>query len=445
MRHDGALRRLVRHNGAALILAAGLFALVYKVVFNFRLGDSDYIDHMVWALGMDWKNVLAVFTKGSERLWNIFVFIVMRLGVRNSWKAVALVTAAADTVAYFIVYKTFDRALPEKFPRWLTALVTAAVFVASAITWPGGSFYSGRGAVNTWHNPTNIMVRPFAAAVFYMTVNIYNRRRFGQHTALVIDPPADSGFSFEGGFFRQFRQPVYKTHELILYPVCLLLSTYAKPSFLQVFAPAIFVLLVIDVIRTKGMLLPFCIKLALAYVPAAFIVLKQFLWFFDGNVTVASTPAAAEAVASQSWGMAIYYIRTSFDSVGQLLGETGQYWLMTALLCAFPLFILLIAPRRGFGSVSMRLGFITVIAARLETMFLHETGSRSWHGNFSWGYYIAVWLFFTAAVGHYLTLLPEKTTAGKLARWGGTALLAWHVVSGAVYVAMILRTGYYTY
>lgn len=443
MKEDRTFRRFLRSNGAALILSAGLFVLVYQVVFNFRTGDSDYIDHMMWALGMSWRDMLAVFYNGSERLWHVLVRLLRYMGVSNSWRAVALVTAAADTAACFLVFKTFDRALPEKFPRWLAAIVTASVFVVNAVAVPGGAFYTGRGAVNTWHNPTNIMVRPFAAAVFYMTVRIYNRRRCDRHRVLLSPAEDEWPFAFEGGFFAQFRQPVYTTGELILYPVCLLLSAYAKPSFLQVFAPAILVFLLIDVIRTRGMLLPFCLKLALAYLPVAFILLRQFFNFFGGGVAVAAAASGAEA--SEASGVAIYYIQTSFSGLGELLQKTGAYWLETALLCVFPLFILLIAPKRGFKSAGMRLGFIVLVIARLETMLLHETGYRSWHGNFLWGYYIAVWLFFTAAAGQYMALLPEKTTAGKLARWGGTALLAWQAVSGAVYVAMILQTGLYTF
>lgn len=438
--------RFLRRNGAAILLTGLLFWLMYAVVFNFRLDitASDYSTHMAWAIGMSKQRIIATFYDGSERLWHICVNFVFSHITRNTWKAAALVTAAADASAYFLVFKIWDRALPEKLPRWLFAILTACVFVVSSLTFPGGNFYIGRSAVNTWHNPTNIMVRPFAAAVFYMTVNIYNRRRYNQHTALVF--PAEDGrdFAFSGGFWASFREPVYTKAELVLYPLCLLFSTYAKPSFLQFFAPAILVFCLIDVIRTKGRLFPFCLKLALAYLPAALILLIQFFGYFgDGISTGAAAAAETTTDAAASWvsgGIAVYFLRSDFSGLGEILLVTARSLFSVAYPCAFPLFILLIAPRRGMGSAVGRLAWIGTVIALVETWLLHETGARASHGNFLWGYYLATWMLWTAAIGQYAVLIQEKTLSGRLARWGGTAFLLWHLACGVCYVTRVLQT-----
>ncbi len=443
----------LRRNGAALFLTAALFALVYAVVFRFRLvtGNfttdyetaylSDYLSHAIWAMGMTPESILSSFYDGSERLWHIFVKLLFSCGVKNLWAASALVTAAADAVAYFLVYKCLESAIPEKFPRWLLALLSVAVFVVNALTLPGRPSYIGLGAVNTWHNPTNIMVRPFAAAVFFMTVRIYNRRRYGIHSSLVPGEAGGRYFAFEGSVGAQFRQPVFTKAELILYPLCLLLSTYAKPSFLQFFAPAILIFLLIDVIRTKGMLLPFCIKLALAYIPAAIILLSQFFSFF-GSAGLVSSAAVSETAEAAS-GISIYFIEPAFSNAGHFLKTLGLSLWELLYLCAFPLFVLAIDARRSLQTASFRLGLIGMLVARLEALFIHETGSRAAHGNFLWGYYLAVWVFWCGAIGCYIRLLPEKSTAGKLARWGGSALLLWHLTAGIVYIIRILQTGLY--
>lgn len=433
-----------RRNGLALLLTGGLFALVYAVVFNFRSGDSDYIDHLIWAIGMSPDAVLASFYNGSERLWHICVKLLFPGLTNNMWAAAATVTATADCAAYFLVYKSLESAVSEKFPRWLLALLTVSVFIVNALTLPGQSFYTGKGAVNTWHNPTNIMVRPFAAAIFYMTVRIYNRRRYGCHKALV--PPTENGrsFPFQGSFFSQFRQPVYTTAELILYPLCLLFSAYAKPSFLQFFAPAILVFLLIDVIRTRGMLLPFCIKLALAYLPAGYILLSQFFSFF-GSAGIATGAAVQAAAESSSAGVALYFIQSSYSSFGDFLSAFGGVLGEFLLLCAFPLFVLLTDARRAFGSTNTRLGITCVGIGWLESLLLHETGSRAAHGNFLWGYYVSVWTLWCSAVGHFVLLLaePEKTLRKKLCCWGGAVLLLWHLSGGIAYLVKILQTGQY--
>ena len=441
MPEEHTFSSFLRRNGLAILLTAGLFALVYAVVFNYRLSmSSDYTLHAVWAIAMTPDKMLSCFYDGSEHLWHLCVKLLFTYVVPNMWAAAAIVTAAADAIAYFLVYKCLETALPEKFPRWLLAILTAAVFVVNALTLPGFDFYISRGAINTWHNPTNIMVRPFAAAVFFMTVRIYNRRRYGRHAALI--PLAEGGtrFSFHGSFGAQFRQPVYTKAELILYPLCLLFSAYAKPSFLQFFAPAILIFLLIDVIRTKGLLLPFCIKLALAYIPAAVIILSQFFTFFGdaGIVTASSTASTAETVTGS--GVAIYFIRSSFSGPGDFFASLWDAIVETLYLCAFPVFILLVAPRSAMGSTGYRLGFIGMLVARMEALCLHETGSRASHGNFLWGYYLSTWVLWCAALGLYAQLAGEKTTAGKLTRWGGTALLLWHLICGICYVIAVLQT-----
>ena len=441
MPEEHTFSSFLRRNGLAILLTAGLFALVYAVVFNYRLSmSSDYTLHAVWAIAMTPDKMLSCFYDGSEHLWHLCVKLLFTYVVPNMWAAAAIVTAAADAIAYFLVYKCLETALPEKFPRWLLAILTAAVFVVNALTLPGFDFYISRGAINTWHNPTNIMVRPFAAAVFFMTVRIYNRRRYGRHAALI--PLAEGGtrFSFHGSFGAQFRQPVYTKAELILYPLCLLFSAYAKPSFLQFFAPAILIFLVIDVIRTKGQLLPFCIKLALAYIPAAVIILSQFFTFFGdaGIVTASSTASAAETVTGS--GVAIYFMRSSFSGPGDFLASLWDAVVETLYLCAFPVFMLLVAPRNTMGNTGYRLGFIGMLVARMEALCLHETGSRASHGNFLWGYYLSTWVLWCAALGLYAQLAGEKTSAGKLTRWGGTALLLWHLICGVFYVIAVLQT-----
>ncbi len=443
---DAALA-FFRRNGMALLLCAGLFTLVYQVTFCFRgNGDSDYIDHLLWAVAMDGRAMLESFYNGQERLWHICVQLIHRAGVSNIWMCAALVTAAADTAAYFLVFKTWDRALSERTPRWLLALAVGTVFVVSSLTVPGQSFYTDRSAVNTWHNPTNIMVRPFAAAVFFMTVNIYNRRLCGQHAILPDPAEARRGFVFSGGFLAQFRVPVFTRSELVLYPLCLLLSVYSKPSFLQFFAPAIFLFLLPGVFRTRGKLLPFCLKLALAYLPAVIVLYRQFLAFFSGGISL-GIPASADTVTADSLfpvihsaGVQIYLSGVSFTSAGSFLRSLFSLLLGLLYPCAFPLFILAISRRRG---AVLSLGGLGMAVGQLEALLLHETGSRAYHGNFSWGFYLSVWLFWVAAIGIYADLLREKSLSGRLARWGGTALLLWHLACGAAYVATILRTGQY--
>ncbi len=429
---------LCRH-ALALTSAAGVFALTYTMVFGLRNGNSDFYPHILWALNMDKAKMLRSLYNGSERLWHI----CMRLAnafVPNIWQAAALTTAAANTAAYCLVYGAFARSARDRTARWLLALAALCPFFISSLTLPGHTFYSGRGAVTTWHNPTTIMVRPFAAAVLYMTVNIYNRRRYGQPGPLIPLDGEATPFAFSGGFWAQFRAPVFTRAELVLYPLCLLCSLWAKPSFMQVFAPAIFLFLLIDVIRTKGKLLPFCIKLALAYLPAALLLLRQFGNFFSEGLTVgAAQTAAAVAATEESSGIGVYIVPGPWTGFGPVLEEIFYRFKTTVLPCAFPLFLLLAAPKRTLRCASFRLGVVCAAVGLLEVLLLHETGARAGHGNMNWGNYLACWLFWTTAVGQYVQLLREKTFSGRAVLTVGTGLLLWHICCGVCYAVLVLE------
>lgn len=425
--------RFLRRQAAALLLTFGVFLLTYAVVFRLCSGNSDYLLHTLWAIGMSPEQILQSFYDGSERLWHIFVKLLYALQ-GNMWVAAAAVTAAANAAAYYLLFRVTDRLLPEKISRTLTAGLLFLVFSANALCVPGQTLYVSCGAINTWHNPTNIMVRPFALAVFYMTVRIYDRRR-------IPDSPK-ALFSLEGGFWHQFREPVYTRAELVLYPLCILCSAYAKPSFLQFFAPAILIFLLIDVVRTKGMLLPFCLKLALAYLPAAIIVLSQFSSFFSGGISISvASSAAADGNASAASGIAVYFLRETFAGPEEFFSAVGLILLRILRMSAFPLFVLAVAPRDFFRDSACRLGFFGAAAGRLESMLLHETGSRAGHGNFLWGHYLAAWMLWGAAMSRFAVLVRERSTAGRLARCVGLPLLGWHTASGVLYIVQLLRSG----
>ncbi len=437
------IRTFFRRNGLALLLTGGLFALMYIIVFNFRAGDSDYIDHLLWALAMSPEDIVSSFYDGSERLWHICIKFLFPGHVKNMWAAAGIVTALAEAITYFLVYKALETAISEKFPRWLLALLTLSAFLVNTLALPGQHLYLGRGNINPWHNPTTLMSRPFAAAVFFMTVRIYNRRRYGCHRALTTPDEDGRPFSFSGGFWAGFREPVYTAAELILYPLCLLFCTYAKPAFLQYFAPAVLIFLLIDVIRSRGKLLPFCIKLALAYIPAGLILLSQFFSFFDLSSLSSAAGAAGTSTASSGYGMAIYFVNSSTESFGDFINALSYAIFGMVNLCAFPLFILLVDARRSFRSAACRLGFIGLLVARLEAMLLHETGDRAIHGNFLWGYYMAVWMLWCTAIGRFVQLWTKTDLTAKIARWGGLLLLLWHLAVGILYIVRILQTGLY--
>lgn len=450
----------LRRRGVAIILAVGLYFLTAAAVKSlFHDSMADFRVHSFWAVELTPSAALASLYNGSERLWHICVRFLFAL-TGNPKNSAAAVTGAANALAFFYVYRTLEAAYPPKRPRWLFALLVGAAFIANAVTVPGSPFVTDRGYVNSWHNPTNIMVRPFAAGVLFMTLRIYNRRLYGVHE---ISPPgadAERSFTFAENARAEWRAPIYTPAERVLYPLCLLLSVYAKPAFLQFFAPAIFVFLLIDVIRTKGRLLPFCVKLAVAYLPAVLVFFSQFMEYFGGFAPLSEAQAAAEELRALEdaaggtvyadatsnytfYGVAFYYILPSFSGVGELLRETVNAVLLTLYVCAFPLAVFVIDRRHARCSAACRLSLYGMLAARLESLLFHEIGIRVNHGNFRWGYFVSIWLLWAVAIERYAERVFEKDKTGRRMLFAATPLLVWQLAVGVIYLARIFRTGTY--
>jgi hypothetical protein len=106
---------------------------------------------------------------------------------------------------------------------------------------------------------------------------------------------------------------------------------------------------------------------------------------------------------------------------------------------------LILGGKDSWKNTVSRLGLISVLAAWLETLLLHETGSRATHGNFTWGLYLALWLLWGAAMGRYMQLLSEKGARRQVACWVGIPLLLWHLAVGICYIVLICRTALYYY
>lgn len=83
----------------------------------------------------------------------------------------------------------------------------------------------GQGSPFMLHNPTNLAVQPFALICTFLFLRILKKQLYSENPKLLKDFLRLSLFSF--------------------------LSTMAKPAFLQVFIPAIFIFLLVRLIRYK--------------------------------------------------------------------------------------------------------------------------------------------------------------------------------------------------
>jgi hypothetical protein len=227
-----------------LVCAAAVFYAAYKVSYV----SVDYGIHVDIARELDWRNPVQMLKEHPEPVWHLLVRAAMMIGF-EAQRAAGIVSGGLCAVTYllgaFFLYRAVgsgavtakDTAVNLSVKASAgtspgsgsglsligTALFTLVLNLVSAIYVPSFNEtpYLGQGSPNPWHNPTTIMVRPIALLVFVIVIGECVRVQ-------------------RGGFRKGQGLRVWKG---ILIAVLLLLSNLSKPSFVQIFYPAIFLLM----------------------------------------------------------------------------------------------------------------------------------------------------------------------------------------------------------
>jgi uncharacterized membrane protein YjfL (UPF0719 family) len=78
-------------------------------------------------------------------------------------------------------------------------------------------------------------------------------------------------------------------------------------------------------------------------------------------------------------------------------------------------------------------------------LLLAEKGERTYHGNFSWGYMLSVYLVWYTAVRAYLKLYFSEQMTGNKRGVGfvlATIVLVLHLLSGLYYLIYLIALGH---
>jgi hypothetical protein len=255
----------------------------------------------------------------------------------------------------------------------------------------------GQGSPNVWHNPTNNMVRPIGLLVFGLTAIELARLK-------------------EDRFRSSARAAIVIPSALLL-----VLSTLAKPSFVQIYYPALFLIMLIWLFYSKGANLKHCLQFFLMCLPSLAVMILQYIRAFY------SSNKDAGGVSIAPFRAAGFYT----DNVGISL----------LLVTAFPLFMLLVSLLKREFRVCDGFALLIFLSGLAERMLLVEEGSREYHGNFSWGYMLALYYLWFCAIRQYLALWAcgrKKSGLDIFLQVLASVLLALHVLSGIYYLYYIL-------
>ncbi|MDO5131667.1 MAG: hypothetical protein Q4D81_01645 [Eubacteriales bacterium] len=417
-----------------ILLLAGAFAVFYAA-YKVSYVSVDYGIHIDIAKELDWSDPVQMLREHPEPAWHLLVRAAMKAGGFSAERAAGIVSGGLCSLTYLLAAHFLYRLAGEAASSgsassgtraWSgtrsgrgglsvpgAALYALVLSLSSAIYVPrfNKTPYLGQGSPNPWHNPTTIIVRPIGLLIFLIVMGECVRAQ-------------------RAGFGKGNGLRVWKG---FLIAVLLLLSNLSKPSFVQIFYPAIFVLMFLWLFIYRGKNFPLGMQLLVCCLPSVALMGMQFLSAFYGNTN------------SDSAGIVI----APFKVAGLY---TDNIAISTLLVLAFPLFIAFCSLVRGAFDWTSAFAWIMLLAGMAEKFLLAEGGSRMAHGNFSWGYILGVYFVWFIGIRDFAvwqkSLSARRDGDGAALRVlsvfalfiCGVLLLA-HLISGIYYLYYLVVLG----
>lgn len=401
---------------AALIPGVVLSWLTYIFVLSELKGIyADFNGHTYVYLPMftkeTWIKGWMMVPYCMWHLVTLFLQKVLLIPIQNS---AAYTTCLFTLFAYFVIYWMI-RKVTEAAGSVESSARAALIAFGMCLLQPlyfdwldAGGRFQGSFSMNPIHNPTYMCMRGFSLVCFCLVCDIWGRQK---------------SETYQGIFFRVERG--LKRYYISL-TVMLFLSALAKPTFAEMFIPAVAFLMLgewIGRIRRKdGSAAEYfrhCLTTLLCAVPTLLYILVQFLAYFIWGGSYGSDGSLVVTKWLEVWHM-----------------FTQNVGLSVALGMAFPLFMVLINGGYFIRSDWGRLALVGYGVGFLEAALLGEGGGKLTHGDFLWPMMSGMLLMFVTAMLRLLVLeRTEADTKGKrLLLSGAWFLFCIHVMYGLLYL-----------
>lgn len=413
------MKREKRGNLVMLFLAVLLSYLTYAVVVAQVDGlQNDYNAHLYIHVPLfsSKRYWLEGWIKRPYFMWHGVVVLLNRLLHIPLVASAAYASCLFSLFAYFVMCWMICRMTKAAGAEEDTARAGLIAFGLSVVqglylNWVDiWGRYMGMYSPNPLHSPTQMCVRGFSLLCLCLVYDIWR------------------SYKGEKGVFFQVEKGVRRYY--ILLSVMLLLSTLAKPTFAEMFIPAVAVVMLIKWIRRLARkeraadYFRHCLHMLLCSMPALLYILIESISYF---------------LLGSNYGAGSQVVVTEFLEVWHMFSDNVA--LSVLLGMAFPLFVLLINPRYFLRDELGRLALASYGAGFLEAALLGEGGALS-HGNFLWPMISGMTVFWTVATLR-LTVL-ERTQADTK----GKRLLvdlAWflfmlHLFCGFMYIREIIES-----
>jgi len=311
-------------------------------------------------------------------VWHIFVHYMNLITLDQKFSA-ALVTALLVLLWLYIVQSMYSFFVgKEKNHNYLFIFLLIIFIIGPAyIPFISKFIIAGTGGPNIWNNVTLITVKPFAILTIFFTV-----------------------LGLEKKDIRYY----------VLGAASLLISIFAKPSFVIAFLPALALFVMFKKIYEKENLM---------YVSGLFLI-------------------SVSALAYQflhTFGEGEGKSKIIFSFLGVWSPATSSVLLSIVLALLFPLLYTLFnfkdAKKNDYLILTWILTFISIAYAAL----LAEDGPRFYHGNFFWSYMISLSLLYVFALIDYIRHLSDIKPYIKTFL---NIILLWQIVVGLLYFLQLM-------
>ena len=363
----------------------------------------DYHTHIRIAAGITWEGLhhpVAFLKEYCYPMWHILTWLTMNVFCCSGRLAAAVVTGGCIVGTWTCAVWHFSRRCLDdgKGIAWVAGVF---LMLAMPIWLPpfNPNIMIGQGGPNLLHNPTNIMVRLLALPCFLWCASIMDG--IGKESA--------------------FRMGAWK---IIALALLVFLSALSKPSFVQMFFPAMFIMAAFKLIKYRKAAIGAIGIVVVSFIPVFFLIaLQAWVSFYGGD------GAGITIAFLKVWR---YYSPNVFVSV------------MLSVL--FPLIVLLWSIRVRAVSTADVLSWIMYGVSVAEFALLCENGPRWWHGNFGWAASLAQFFIWFTAIDRFVSLARgcDNTTIGlerKLWFWCAAVACSLHILSGLCYLWRVLALG----
>lgn len=391
----------------SLIILSVAIVLLFGIVIYRQLPVGDYQHHLDWAKELAetgyiyrppnnlFQN-LVVITRPllPFRIFTIISPYFKTIIDKRSYDMVALLLMVAALIGTaLIIYKRLKDIQEEVEKKtvswWLIGFTMLPMLVGPIFffTMPERT-YLGYITGNVYHNPTVILLRPLAIAVFFL------------------------------GFQQLYARPAWKP--ILLGGVLLALATQAKPNFTLTFLPAIALFALFDLKRFRSINWWYIfVGLAL---PAAAILAEQYYMTYTG-----------------SNGDSIIF--APFQAILQYVPNIGTELLFILLSILFPLAFTILYRQQLRKEKTILLAWLNFLVGLAIALLFTEVEEQ--HAlNFWWGPMVGLYILFIETIGQSLKLgvFNFRNKDKLVIKLSLTGILLLHLVCGGIYYVTVIRT-----